>query len=90
MHLAIPTQSRSFVGDRSHVAVEGTGVRRPVNADRLANTPLGIHGRVRIGVARSTLRGDEAARQLGMLGEITEAVEQVQWDPFDDPTHGEA
>lgn len=95
MCLAIPGQIKSFTDDRSLATVEVANVRRQVNVDLLKNSPLGegdwvlIH----VGFAMSKISADEAALQLQMLtelGEVTEAIEEVQGYQFGDQNGGES
>lgn len=95
MCLAIPGQIRSFTDDRSLATVEVTGVRRQVNVDLLKNAPLdeGDWVLIHVGFAMSKISVEEAALQLRMLtelGEVTEAIEEIQGYQFGDQNNGES
>ena len=94
MCLAIPGQIRSFSADRSLATVEVTGVRRQVNVDLLRDAPLdeGDWVLIHVGFAMSKISADEAALQLRMLtelGEVTEAIAEVQGYSFGDQPTGD-
>ena len=83
MCLAIPGRITEFVEDNHFALVEVSGVRRKVNIDLLANEALKKDDWVllHVGFAMSKISAEEADEQmklLEMLGEMDEALEEVQ------------
>ena len=83
MCLAIPGRITEFVEDNHFALVEVSGVRRKVNVDLLANEALKKDDWVllHVGFAMSKISAEEAEEQMNllkMLGEVDEAMEEVQ------------
>jgi hydrogenase expression/formation protein HypC len=87
MCLAIPGQIKVLDENAQFATVEVTGVRRRVNVDLLREDGLdeGDWVLIHVGFAMSKISEEEAADQLRllmMLGEATEAMEEVKGYTF--------
>ncbi|HMB93940.1 MAG TPA: HypC/HybG/HupF family hydrogenase formation chaperone [Rhodothermales bacterium] len=87
MCLAIPGQIKTLDEDAPFATVEVTGVRRRVNVDLLKEDGLDVDDWVliHVGFAMSKISASEAEDQLRlltMLGEASEAMEEVQGYTF--------
>ena len=83
MCLAIPGRITEFVDDRHFALVEVSGVRRKVNVDLLTDEGLKKDDWVllHVGFAMSKISAEEAEEQMNllkMLGEVDEAMEEVE------------
>jgi hydrogenase expression/formation protein HypC len=85
--LAIPGQIVEIGAEPHFAKVEVSGVRRKVNVDLLENQlALGDWVLIHVGFAMSRISAEDAAEQmrlLTLLGEATEAVEEVTGYRFD-------
>lgn len=83
MCLAIPGRITEFVEDNHFALVEVSGVRRKVNIDLLTDERLKKDDWVllHVGFAMSKISAEEAEEQMNllkMLGEVDEAMEEVE------------